>query len=270
MQALRGVSSDGVKVSQAVNMIPQEFAAKTGPLLVVRDLTAFYGRVQALQPISFHVDLGEVVVVLGPNGAGKSTLLRALMGQVLRHGTIQFQGTSVERLATDELASMGIIMVPEGRGTLGPLSVRDNLDLGSYMRKSAKRAEIEQDLERVFLLFPCLKERQKQRAGSLSGGEQQMLAIGRAIMGNPKLLMLDEPSLGLAPRVMDEILQSLEALKRSGLTILLVEQKAPLALKIASRAYVIRSGQIVTEAGLKELKSEAVLAQLYLGSHAHD
>jgi branched-chain amino acid transport system ATP-binding protein len=262
------------RLSSAVTSAPTQAPASdarpapTSALLEVRDLTAAYGRVQALQPLSFHVAAGEVVVVLGPNGAGKSTLLRALMGQVQRSGFIRFEGRPVDALATDALAAAGLIMVPEGRGILGPLSVRDNLDLGSYMRRG-QRAEVAADLERVFELFPRLKERQSQRAGSLSGGEQQMLAIGRAILGRPKLLMLDEPSLGLAPRVMDEILHSLETLKQSGLTILLVEQKAPLALRIASRAYVLRSGRIVMEAGAAELASEAALAQLYLGAHDH-
>jgi len=237
-------------------------------ILDVRDLTATYGRVEVLHSVSFHVNEGEVLVVLGPNGAGKSTLLRALMAQVQRTGSIRFQGEPVEKRATDQLAGAGLIMVPEGRGILGPLSVRDNLDLGSYMRRDGRGA-INADLDNVFTLFPRLKERQSQRAGSLSGGEQQMLAIGRAILGNPKLLLLDEPSLGLAPRVMDEILQSLEMLKNRGLTILLVEQKAPLALKIASRAYVLRSGHIAIEANAVDLASEEALAKLYLGAHDH-
>ncbi len=237
-------------------------------VLDVRDLTASYSGVEVLHSISFHVNKGEVLVVLGPNGAGKSTLLRALMAQVHRTGSIKFQSEAVDKRATDELAGAGLIMVPEGRGILGPLSVRDNLDLGSYMRRDGRGA-IDADLDKVFTLFPRLKERQSQRAGSLSGGEQQMLAIGRAILGSPKLLLLDEPSLGLAPRVMDEILHSLEALKNSGLTILLVEQKAPLALKIASRAYVLRSGRIAIEASAADLSTEVALAKLYLGAHDH-
>jgi branched-chain amino acid transport system ATP-binding protein len=240
--------------------------AVEAPLLEVDGLTASYGRIQALQPVALKVRKGEVVVVLGPNGAGKSTLLRAVMGLVDRSGDIRFDGRPVASWPTRRLAESGVVLVPEGRGILGPLTVRDNLDLGAYTRRHKAKGEVAADLDAVFTLFPRLRERQAQLAGSLSGGEQQMLAVGRAMMAHPVLLMLDEPSLGLAPRVADEIFRALETLKRGGLTLLVVEQKAPLALRIADRAYVLRSGRIVAGMAASELGSQEALAKLYLGA----
>jgi len=232
-------------------------------LLEVRDLSASYGHVAALKPVSLTVAEGELVTVLGPNGAGKTTLLRAITRLVNAKGTVLFKGDDVSRLATHALAARGMIMVQEGRGLFAQMSVRENLVLGGYTLGRAGDA-LEKRLTEVFTLFPRLKERIDQVAGSLSGGEQQMLAVGRALMAGPKLLMLDEPSLGLAPRVAADILETLGELNRRGLGILLVEQKAPLALKLAKRAYVITLGRIAAELAAGEIKSHHDLAQYYL------
>ena len=230
------------------------------PLLEAHDVSAHYGRVHALKPTSLTVGEGELVTVLGANGAGKTTLLRALTRLTPAQGRILFQGEDVSALPTHRLAERGVIMVQEGRGLFGQMSVRENLILGAY----ANRGREEERLERVFDLFPRLKERFGQIAASLSGGEQQMLAIGRALMAEPKLLMLDEPSLGLAPRVAAEILETLGELNRRGLGILLVEQKAPQALKLARRVYMISLGRIVAELPAAEVKSHHELARYYL------
>ena len=237
-------------------------AGGSAPLIEVRGLTARYGRVQALKPTSLTVAEGELVTVLGPNGAGKSTLLRAMTRLTPAEGQVFFRGREMTRLQTHDRARAGIIMVQEGRGLFGEMSVRENLVLGGYT--AAGGDPIETRLERIFTLFPRLKERLDQVAASLSGGEQQMLAIGRALMAAPKLLMLDEPSLGLAPRVAGEILSTLGELNRQGLGILLVEQKAPLALKLAKRVYVLSLGAIVAELPAHEIKSHHDLARYYL------
>jgi branched-chain amino acid transport system ATP-binding protein len=233
------------------------------PLLEVRELSASYGRVMALKPVSLTVAEGELVTVLGPNGAGKTTMLRAITRLVNAKGQVLFKGQDVSRLATHELATRGIIMVQEGRGLFAQMSIRENLVLGAYTLGNAGQ-ETERRLVEVFTLFPRLKERIDQIAGSLSGGEQQMLAVGRALMAGPKLLMLDEPSLGLAPKVAANILETLGELNRRGLGILLVEQKAPLALKLARRAYVITLGRIAAELQANEIKSHHDLAKYYL------
>jgi branched-chain amino acid transport system ATP-binding protein len=233
------------------------------PLLEVRELSASYGRVMALKPVSLTVAEGELVTVLGPNGAGKTTMLRAITRLVNAKGQVLFKGQDVSRLATHELATRGIIMVQEGRGLFAQMSIRENLVLGAYTLGNAGQ-ESERRLAEVFTLFPRLKERIDQVAGSLSGGEQQMLAVGRALMAGPKLLMLDEPSLGLAPKVAANILETLGELNRRGLGILLVEQKAPLALKLARRAYVITLGRIAAELQANEIKSHHDLAKYYL------
>jgi branched-chain amino acid transport system ATP-binding protein len=232
------------------------------PLLEVRELSASYGRVMALKPISLTLAEGELVTVLGPNGAGKTTMLRAITRLVSAKGQVLFKGADVSRLATHELAARGIIMVQEGRGLFAQMSIRENLVLGAYTLGNAGQ-ESERRLAEVFTLFPRLKERIDQIAGSLSGGEQQMLAVGRALMAGPKLLMLDEPSLGLAPKVAANILETLGELNRRGLGILLVEQKAPLALKLAKRAYVITLGRIAAELQANEIKSHHDLAKYY-------
>jgi len=233
-----------------------------GALLEVRDLSASYGRVAALKPTSLNVAEGELVTVLGPNGAGKTTLLRAITRLVAAKGQVLFKGEDVSRLATHELAARGIIMVQEGRGLFPNMSVRENLILGGYVLGSDSGVAEKRQAE-VFALFPRLKERIDQIAGSLSGGEQQMLAVGRALMAGPKLLMLDEPSLGLAPKVAAGILETLGELNRGGLGILLVEQKAPLALKLAKRAYVITLGRIAAELQADQIKSHHDLAHYY-------
>jgi branched-chain amino acid transport system ATP-binding protein len=232
-------------------------------LLEVRDLAASYGRVAALKPINLNVAEGELVTVLGPNGAGKTTLLRAITRLIGAKGTVLFKGEDVSRLATHDLARRGIIMVQEGRGLFAQMSVRENLVLGAYTLGNAA-AEIDRRMAEMFTLFPRLKERIDQMAGSLSGGEQQMLAVARALMAGPKLLMLDEPSLGLAPKIAAGILETLGELNRRGLGILLVEQKAPLALKLAKRAYVISLGRIAAELAADQIKSHHDLARYYL------
>ncbi len=231
------------------------------PLLAATDLTARYGRITALKSVSVTVRAGEFVTVLGPNGAGKSTLMRAIMRLTPREGRVQFQGSDLTALQTHQLAQRGMIMVQEGRGLFAQMSVRENLGLGGYSQAQGGQAK----LEEVLGIFPRLRERFGQTASSLSGGEQQMLAIGRALMAAPKLLMLDEPSLGLAPRTAAGIMESLGVLNRAGLGILLVEQKAPLALKLAERVYVLSLGRIAAELAAHEIGSHHDLARYYLG-----
>jgi branched-chain amino acid transport system ATP-binding protein len=205
---------------------------------------------------------GEFVTILGPNGAGKTTLLRAITRLIPSKGQIMFNGRDVSGFKTHDLAKLGIIMVMEGRGLFGDMSVRENLQLGAY-KLSGSLADLDRRLDKVFALFPRLKERVDQMASSMSGGEQQMLAVGRALMAEPKLLILDEPSLGLAPRVATEILSTLGALNKEGLGILLVEQKAPLALKLAQRVYILSSGSVRAELPTHEIKSHHDLARYY-------
>ena len=234
-----------------------------GRVLDVQALSARYGHVEALSAVHLFVGEGELVAVLGPNGAGKSTLMRAILGLVATDGAVRFRGADVPRGNPAGAAAMGLVLVPEGRGIFAPMSVAENLELGAYLL--GDRAEFARRHERVLSLFPRLKERLTQVAGSLSGGEQQMLAVGRALMSEPKVLLLDEPSLGLAPRVVEEILEKLGALNRDGLAILLVEQKAPLALKLANRAYVMSVGRIAAEIDPRTIKSHDDLAHYYLG-----
>jgi branched-chain amino acid transport system ATP-binding protein len=233
-------------------------------ILEVQRLSARYGHVEALRLVDFHVEDGELVAVLGPNGAGKSTLMRAILGLLPTSGSVRFCGTDVPRRNPVAAAARGIILVPEGRGIFGPMTVSENLELGAYLLKG-NSAEFQRRREHVLILFPRLKERLSQTAGSLSGGEQQMLAIGRALMAEPKILLLDEPSLGLAPRVIGEILETLGELNRNGLPIVLVEQKAPLALKLARRAYLMSVGSIAAEIDPRTVKSHDELAHFYLG-----
>ena len=237
-------------------------AADTTNLLAVRDLAARYGHIEALRPTSLHVAPGEFVTILGPNGAGKTTLLRAITRLIPSSGKVEFKGEDVTRFKTHELAGLGIIMVMEGRGLFSDMSVRENLQIGAY-KLPGSQADKDRQLDKVFTLFPRLKERLTQTASSMSGGEQQMLAVGRALMADPKLLILDEPSLGLAPRVATEILSTLGSLKKEGLGILLVEQKAPLALKLAQRVYILSSGSVRAELPTHEIKSHHDLAKYY-------
>ena len=247
--------------------VPHGSAAPLPRLLLdARGVSARYGTVDALRPTDLAVGPGELVAVLGPNGAGKSSLLRAIMGLVAGGGEVRFNGAALPRHDPRAVAMRGVILVPEGRGIFGPMTVQENLDLGAYLVGN-DRVEIERRRGRVFTLFPRLADRRSQIAGSLSGGEQQMLAIGRAMMAGPKLLLLDEPSLGLAPRLAAEILATLGELNRQGLGILLVEQKAPLALKLAQRAYLLAVGKVVAEVTPDQIRSQHDLARYYL-AHA--
>jgi branched-chain amino acid transport system ATP-binding protein len=233
-------------------------------LLEVADLAVAYGDVRALWDISLHVDPGEIVVLIGSNGAGKTTLMRAIAGlQRPLAGTISFEGVRLDTLPPHALVERGIVLVPEGRRLFGGMTVLENLELGAYTpRARQKRAAT---IERVFALFPLLAERKRQPARTLSGGQQQMLAIGRALMGLPRLLLLDEPSLGLAPLIVQQIFEVVRAINAEGVTVLLVEQNARAALELADRAYVVEGGHVVgTGAGSDLLHDEAV-QQAYLG-----
>jgi branched-chain amino acid transport system ATP-binding protein len=232
------------------------------PILEVKELSARYGSVEALHAATLSVEDGEFIAILGPNGAGKSTLMRAVMGLVANSGSVRFRGRALPRTAPDACAACGVVLVPEGRGIFAPMSVEENLELGAYLLHDAP--ELARRRERVFALFPRLRERLRQVAGSLSGGEQQMLAVGRALMAGPQILLLDEPSLGLAPRVTEDILGALALLNKEGLTIVLVEQKAPLALKLARRAYLMSLGRMVAEIDPRTVTSYDDLAQYYL------
>jgi branched-chain amino acid transport system ATP-binding protein len=232
------------------------------PALEIRHLSASYGRVEALHDINLTVADGEFVAVLGPNGAGKSTLLRAIMGIVVNSGEVRFRGVALPRASPHACVARGVVLVPEGRGIFAPMTAAENLELGAYLLSDA--AEFERRRARVFELFPRLRERLRQVAGSLSGGEQQMLAVGRALMADPKMLLLDEPSLGLAPRVVEEILGTLAVLNRAGLPIVLVEQKAPLALRLTTRAYLLSVGRLIAEVDPRTLASHDEIARYYL------
>jgi branched-chain amino acid transport system ATP-binding protein len=234
------------------------------PLLEVSSLEVTYGVIRALHGISLTVNEGEVVTLIGANGAGKTTLLRAISGLVRPSaGSIRFRGTDLSRITPDRIVQMGIGHAPEGRGVFANLTVRENLELGAYTRSD--KAGIAADLERVQALFPRLAERMGQWAGTLSGGEQQMLAIGRALMGRPKLLMLDEPSLGLAPFLVKSIFQTIQEINKQGTTILLVEQNAHMALHVAHRGYVLQTGEVVMEDDAEALLANEAVRQAYLG-----
>jgi branched-chain amino acid transport system ATP-binding protein len=234
-----------------------------GTILETKGLSARYGEVEALHSVDLDVAEGELVAVLGPNGAGKSTLLRSIMGLTHASGIVRFRGQAMPAHDPAAVARHGIVLVPEGRGIFGPMSVAENLQLGAYVI-GGRGEEFARRRERVLALFPRLKERLAQTAGSMSGGEQQMLAVGRALMAEPQLLLLDEPSLGLAPKVTIEILETLGRLNHEGLPVVLVEQKAPLALKLARRAYVMADGRITAAIDPREIKSHDELARFYL------
>jgi len=236
-------------------------------MLVIRNLETAYGPVKVLKNVSLHVAPGEIVCLIGANGAGKTTLLLTIMGVVKpQGGEILFQNQDITGKEIPEIVGLGISLVPEGRQIFYPLTVEENLELGAYhrRRRDSKQA-IALDLDHVYQLFPRLKERRRQLAGTLSGGEQQMLAIGRAFMARPKLLMLDEPSLGLAPRLVDTIMETILALNQEGLTILLVEQNARRALEIAHRGYVLETGRIVLQGRTEDLASDEDVRRAYLG-----
>jgi branched-chain amino acid transport system ATP-binding protein len=233
-------------------------------MLTLENVSVNYGAIEALTDISMRVEQGEVVTLIGANGAGKTTTLRTITGLLQpRNGRITFEGEDIGGRATHKLVARGISMSPEGRGVFANLSVRENLQMGGYLSKD-KRA-IAQDMERAFTMFPRLKEREAQKAGTLSGGEQQMLAIGRALMSRPRLLLLDEPSLGLAPLVVHTIFEAIDEIRSKGTTILLVEQNAHAALKHSDRAYVLETGRIVMEGPSKDLAADPKIKEAYLG-----
>ena len=237
----------------------------SGALLAVRDLEVAYGAIQAIKKVSLHVDAGEIVTLIGANGAGKTTLLRTISGLIRpRGGTIEFDNAcDLCREPAHRIVKRGICHVPEGRIVFANLTVRENLQLGAYLRSDTQA--IEQDLEAMYRLFPRLKERMHQSAGTLSGGEQQMLAIARALMGRPRVLLMDEPSLGLAPLLVQEIFRTIREINAAGTTILLVEQNAHMALSVAHRGYVLETGEIVLEGDASKLAADEEVRKAYLG-----
>ena len=238
-------------------------------MLKIKNINAYYGKVHALKNVSLHLNRGEIVTLIGANGAGKTTLLNTLSAIIpAASGEILLEGRAVAGLAADRIVSLGLSQVPEGRQVFNPLTVEENLELGAYLRYRAGglRGEIAADLERMFQMFPRLKERRRQAAGTLSGGEQQMLAIGRALMARPKLLLLDEPSMGLAPLVVQDIFRVIERLRsEEGTTILLVEQNARAALRVADRGYVLETGKVILEGIASELLENKDVQRAYLG-----
>ena len=233
-------------------------------MLEVQDLHVFYGAIHALQGISFHLDEGEIVTLIGANGAGKSTTLKTISGLLRpRQGGITFEGTELTEVSAPKIVRLGIVHVPEGRKIFAPLTVRENLEMGAYTRKDAK--SIEASMELVFDSFPRLKERLSQPGGTLSGGEQQMLAMGRGLMADPRLLLLDEPSMGLAPMLVEEIFRIIEDINAHGTSILLVEQNAAMALSIADRAYVLETGTNAFEGLAAEVADNPQVKEAYLG-----
>lgn len=233
-------------------------------MLELQNLHVYYGGIHALKGVSLTVQPGEIVTLIGANGAGKSTTLRSISGLVrVREGQILWDGKPIHGLRADDIVARGIVHVPEGRRVFATMSVRENLDLGAYLRRD--RQGVEEDREKVYQLFPRLKEREKQLAGTLSGGEQQMLAIGRGLMARPRLLLLDEPSMGLAPLLVAEIFRIIQEINKAGTTILLVEQNANQALRIGHRAYVLQSGEMVMEGEAREVASDPEVRRAYLG-----
>ena len=235
-------------------------------LLEVEDLCVNYGRIEAIRNISFTVEEGEVVTLIGANGAGKTTTMKTVSGlRPVRQGTIRFKGEDITQTPAHERPVLGIGQSPEGRGCFVGMTVLENLDMGAFVRKDRKSTAYRADLDRVFDLFPRLREREKQAAGSMSGGEQQMLAIGRALMAKPRLLLLDEPSMGLAPKLIQQIFDIITEINKQGTTVLLVEQNAAQALKRAHRAYILETGEIVREGTGQELANDPAVKAAYLG-----
>ncbi|HKB82891.1 MAG TPA: ABC transporter ATP-binding protein [Burkholderiales bacterium] len=232
-------------------------------LLDVKALKVAYGGINAVKGLDLSVAEGEMVALIGANGAGKTTTLKAICGLLHYHGTVQLRGEDVGNLSAYQLVERGLALVPEGRGIFGRLTVRENLQMGAYIRND--RAEIRADLERIYALFPRLGERRNQTGGTLSGGEQQMLAIGRALMSRPRLLLLDEPSMGLAPLMVEKIFDTVRMVSKEGVTVLLVEQNAKLALEASHRCYVMESGLITLAGGAPELLDNPLVRKAYLG-----
>lgn len=232
-------------------------------LLEVNDIHTYYDNIHALKGISFAVEKGEIIALIGSNGAGKTTTLRTIAGLMEpRDGNVMFDGEDISIMRADLLVPKGIAMVPEGRGVFAKLTVEENLDMGAYTRRDKT---IQQDLERMFDLFPRLGERKKQYAGTMSGGEQQMLAIARALMSSPRLILLDEPSMGLAPVLVDGVFDTIQQIQKEGVTVLLVEQNAHIALQIADRGYVLQSGEVVMSDTAANLQKDETVQKTYLG-----
>ncbi|HHT88443.1 MAG TPA: ABC transporter ATP-binding protein [Clostridiales bacterium] len=233
-------------------------------MLEVRDLQVYYGVIQAIKNVSFKVNEGEIIALIGANGAGKTTILQTISGLITpKQGEIIYDGTDLKKVPAHHIVSMGLAHVPEGRRVFSQLTVYENLLMGSYTRSDKK--EIEETLRRVYERFPRLEERKNQMAGTLSGGEQQMLAMGRALMSKPKIVLMDEPSMGLSPILVEEVFDIIQSINKSGTTVLLVEQNAKKALSIAHRAYVIETGKIVLEGDAKELMNNESVKKAYLG-----
>ena len=236
-------------------------------MLELRDVHAYYGNIHALKGVSIYIEQGEVVTLIGSNGAGKSTTIRTISGLVppSRRGEIVLEGKRIDHMPAHEIVGMGIAQAPEGRRIFPRLTVQENLEMGAFSRTD--QTGIHEDMERVFALFPRLKERIQQKGGTLSGGEQQMLAIGRALMARPRLLLLDEPSMGLGPILVEAIFQTIQDINKQGTTVLLVEQNALMALEVANRGYVLQTGRIVLADTAKNLQANEMVRKAYLGEH---
>jgi branched-chain amino acid transport system ATP-binding protein len=233
-------------------------------MLKIEDINVFYGKIHAIHDLSFHVKEGEIVTLIGANGAGKTTILKSI-SRILtpESGIIKFRNEDMSKFPAHQIIDMGMAHVPEGRRVFSKMSVQENLEMGAYIRKDQR--EIKEDLEMVFTRFPRLKERMKQAAGTLSGGEQQMLAMGRALMSRPKIILMDEPSMGLAPILVDEIFSIIRDVNNAGTTVLLVEQNANKALKIADRGYVLETGKVIAEGKASDLLEDQAVKEAYLG-----
>ena len=237
-------------------------------LLEIKDLKVAYGKIQAVKGISLHINVGEIVTLVGANGAGKTTLLKTISGLLKpSSGVINFEGKDIQGIDPHNRVLEGLCQAPEGRGIFPGMTVLENLEMGKYARKDWKN-ELKEDLDRIYTLFPRLKERQSQAGGTLSGGEQQMLSIGRALMSRPRLLLLDEPSMGLAPKFIQQIFNIIREIQSQGVSILLVEQNAAQALSCANRAYILETGNIVKEGSGKELLNDEAIKKAYLGTGA--
>jgi branched-chain amino acid transport system ATP-binding protein len=237
--------------------------------LEIKDLRVHYGKIEAIKGVSVVVNQGEIVTLIGANGAGKTTILKTISGlRNVTSGSITFDGGEISKIPAHERVDLGISQVPEGRGIFPGMTVLENLEMGKFNRKNRK-AEMDEDLDRIYTLFPRLKERTSQAGGTLSGGEQQMLAMGRALMARPKVLLLDEPSMGLAPQMIANIFRIVTEINKQGVTILLVEQNAQQALQRANRAYILETGNVTKEAAASDLLNDPAVREAYLGTGAH-